>query len=386
MSATALAPTSPWESVEYTLRKHYHNPDLQAARAVYAAAAIHRYGSRPPVWLMPIGPPGSMKTQLLKALTGMPHVHTVDMLTRNTFLSGQIATGRNRPSSSLLNRIGNTGIITMADFSTILGMRCDDCNTIFAQCRRIYDGQLNREYGTPDGDTEWQGHITFLAACTAGIERFQQQMKGLGERFIQVVLPRGSRRAIMAAVEQEQVSCDLELRKSVHALLGALPATEPTFPACFIDRIASLAEFVSYARTPISRDTHKNITAIPEVETGTRLGQVLANLGKGSAALDGRNSVDESDFNLMIRVAFDCIPEARRAYLRYLIGGRKEQLIVRGSLLSYTIEELRELGVVCDGVLTEDFQLLLDESRVDFVNCQRPRPIVAPRGDTESVN
>lgn len=386
MPNAAAMPQSAWDAVEYTLRKHYYNPDIQAARAVYAAAAIHSYGTLPPVWLMLIAPPGSMKTQLLKALTGLPHVHPVDMLTRNTFLSGQIATGKNRPSSSLLHRIGKDGIITMADFSTILGMRWDDCNTIFAQCRRIYDGQLNREYGTADGDTEWRGHITFIAACTAGIERFQQQMKGLGERFVQIVLPRGSRRAIMSAVEQEANSCDSELRKSVHALLGGLPPKEPTLPECFVDRIASLAEFISYARTPISRDIHKNITAIPEVETGTRLGQVLKNLGKGSAALDGRDSVDESDFTLMIRVAFDCIPEARRAYLRYLIGGRKELLTVRGSLLTYTIEELRELGVVCDGMFTEEFQLLLDEARVNFVNCQRPRGNVALTANVESIN
>src|SRR5580704_11373443 len=164
-----------WEAVESTLRKHYYNPDIQAARAVYAAAAIHHYGVRPPVWLMLIAPPGSMKTVLLDALTGMPGVHPVDMVTKNTFLSGQIAMGRNRPSSSLLHRIGPKGIITFADFSTILGMRWDDCNTIFAQCRRIYDGRINREYGTNEGDTEWTGHISFLAACTNNIERFQQQ-------------------------------------------------------------------------------------------------------------------------------------------------------------------------------------------------------------------
>lgn len=385
-TAVAPAPTSAWEAVEYTLRKHYYNPDLQAARAVYAAAAIHHYGTRPPVWLMPIAPPGSMKTQLLDALTGAPHVHPVDMLTKNTFLSGQIAVGRNRPSSSLLHRIGKTGIITFADFSTILGMRWDDCNTIFAQMRRIYDGKINREYGTADGDTEWEGHVTFLAACTNNIERFQMQMKGLGDRFVQVCLARGSRRAVMAAIKQEPASCKSELRTAVHKLLASLPAKEPTVPDCFTDRIASLTEFTAYARTPIQRDSHKNITAMVEVETGSRLGQVLTNLAKGSAAIDGRDSIDETDFALMIRVAFDSIPEARRAYLRYLIGGRKEFLAVRGSLLSYTIDELRELGVAYDGVLTEEFQLLLDEARVTIHNCQRQNQPVALGGNEKSIN
>jgi hypothetical protein len=371
-TAASVAPTSAWESVEYTLRKHYHNPDLQAARAVYAAAAIHHYGVRPPVWLMLIAPPGSMKTQLLDALTGAPRVHPVDMLTKNTFLSGQIATGRNRPSSSFLHRIGPSGIITFADFSTIIGMRWDDCNTIFAQMRRIYDGRINREYGTNEGDTEWTGHITFLAACTNSVERFQQQMKGLGERFTQVVLPRGSRRAAIAAITQDKGACTSELRQAVQKLLQSLPASAPGILESHHDRIASLAEFISFARTPIHRDRNKNIIAMSEIETPTRLSEVLVNLGKGSAALDGRDTINESDFDLMVRVAFDCIPEARRAYLRYLIGNRKEMLIVRGSLLTYTIEELKELGVACDGVLTEEFQRLLDEARVTTYNCRRP--------------
>ena len=371
-AATAPAPTSAWEAVEYTLCKHYHNPDLQAARAVYAAAAIHHYGVRPPVWLMLIAPPGSMKTQLLDALTTMPGVHPVDMLTKNTFLSGQIGTGGNRKSSSLLHRIGKSGIITFADFSTILGMRWDDCNTIFSQMRRIYDGRLNKEYGTADGDTEWEGHVTFLAACTNNIERFQQQMKGLGERFTQIAMPRGSRRAAIAAITQDKHACTSELREAVQKLLASLPATPPGILESHHDRIASLAEFIAFARTPIQRDRNKNITAISEIETPTRLSEVLVNLGKGSAALDGRDCVNETDFDLMVRVAFDCIPEARRAYLRYLIGGRKELLIVRGSLLTYTIEELRELGVAWDGVLTEEFQRLLDEARVTTYNCRRP--------------
>ncbi len=373
MASASPAPSpSAWEAVEYTLRKHYHNPDIQAARAVYAAAAIHHYSARPPVWLMLIAPPGSMKTQLLDALTGMPGVHPVDMLTKNTFLSGQIAVGRNRPSSSLLHRIGSSGIITFADFSTILGMRWDDCNTIFAQMRRIYDGRINREYGTNEGDTEWTGHITFLAACTNNIERFQQQMKGLGERFTQVVLPRGSRRAAMAAISQNKASCTSELREAVQKLLASLPATPPGILESHTDRIASLAEFTAFARAPINRDRHKNITSIPEIETPTRLSEVLVNLGKGSAAIDGRDSINETDFNLMVRVAFDSIPEARRAYLRYLIGGKREFLPVRGNLLSNTIEELKELGVAWDGVLTEEFQLLLDEARVTPINCRRP--------------
>ena len=302
-------------------------------------------------------------------------VHPIDIITKNTFLSGQIGQSRNggkRESSSLLHRIGDDGIITFADFSTILGMRSDDCNAIFSQMRRIYDGRLNKEVGTNEADPEWEGHITFLAACTNSIERFQQQMKGLGERFTQVVLPRGSRRAAVAAISQNKQTCTSELREVVQSLLNRLPASAPAIPESYYYRIASLAEFTAFARTPIHRDAHKNIIAIPEIETPTRLSEVLVNLGKGSAALDGRDTINESDFDMMVRVAFDCIPEARRAYLRYLVGGKREFLTVRNTLLHHTIEELSELDVADGGMLTEQFQCLLDEAIVTGANCRRP--------------
>lgn len=362
-----------WEAVESTLRKHYWNPDTQAARALYAAAAIHHYTQRPPVWLMLIAPPGSMKTQLLDALTGIPGVHPVDMVTKNTFLSGQIAHGKNRPSSSLLHRIGPKGIITFADFSTILGMRWDDCNTIFSQCRRIFDGRMNREYGTNDGDTEWEGFVTFLAACTAGIERFQMQMKGLGERFIQIAMPRSATRAVRAAIGQEKASCSRDLSAAVRNLLAGIPDRCPTMPESYMDRTAFLAEFVGFCRTPIHRNNKGQIDSVIEVETATRLGESLAQLGKGSAALDGRTEVNESDFALMVRCAFDCIPEARRIYLRWLISSERGFLPLRGSLLSFTREELSELGVAEGEMLTEEFQSLVDRAYITPANCQRPK-------------
>ena len=62
-----------WRDVESALVAHYHSPDLQAARALYAAIAAHRLKGQP-VWPMIVAPPGSMKTDLLDALDGLPLV------------------------------------------------------------------------------------------------------------------------------------------------------------------------------------------------------------------------------------------------------------------------------------------------------------------------
>jgi len=78
-----------WQTVQDVLLTHYHAPDIEAARAVYSAFAAHRL-SGSPVWPMIVAPPGSLKTEMLKALEGEKATHFIDQITPNTFISGQI--------------------------------------------------------------------------------------------------------------------------------------------------------------------------------------------------------------------------------------------------------------------------------------------------------
>ncbi len=87
------AESGPWDSLQAVLLAHYHEPDLEAVRVLFAAVAAHRLPGQP-VWLMLVAPPGSCKTELLEALGGLPTVHLVDRLTPNSFLSGQVARAR----------------------------------------------------------------------------------------------------------------------------------------------------------------------------------------------------------------------------------------------------------------------------------------------------
>src|SRR5712691_8439509 len=105
------ASESAWGNVVETLNTHYHEPDIIAARALYSAVAAHELKGQP-VWPLAVAPPSTMKTELIRALDGMPHVHSIDGLTPKTFISGQIREERSpsEPPSSLLHRIGITGI------------------------------------------------------------------------------------------------------------------------------------------------------------------------------------------------------------------------------------------------------------------------------------
>ena len=81
-----------WNTVVDVLEHRFHDADVQAARAVYAAVAAHRLKGQP-VWPMAVAPPGSLKTEILDALNGLPNVHFIDSVTPNTFISGQIVEG-----------------------------------------------------------------------------------------------------------------------------------------------------------------------------------------------------------------------------------------------------------------------------------------------------
>ncbi len=97
------------------LQELFYEPDVQAARALYAAIAAHDLPNGQPVWPMSVAPPGSVKTTLLEPLGQFSHVHLIDKLTPNTLLSGQITqkSGKKRPS--LLHRIGgSSGIVALS--------------------------------------------------------------------------------------------------------------------------------------------------------------------------------------------------------------------------------------------------------------------------------
>jgi len=128
-------------------------------------------------------------------------------------------------------------------------------------------------------------------------------------------------------------------------------------------KIASIAEFAVKGRTHIHRNGYsKEIDYIPEAEAATRLAQQLAQLAKGSALIRGRTEVEQEDLSLVQRVAFDCIPAARRRLLDTLMRDEKPEASgLPSSSLSYIKEELQAVGLLTGEKLSEQaFELLVE--------------------------
>jgi hypothetical protein len=152
---------------------------------------------------MNVAPPGSFKTELFNALHGLEGIHLSDYLTPQTLISGYV--DKSGEPTGLLHRIGKQGVIIFPDFSTVLSMPAEKQAAILADLRRVYDGRLHKQFGTARQPSwEWEGRITFLAAATAGVEKYYVVFRSLGERFVIVRCDRvGGPEVAEAAIRQD---------------------------------------------------------------------------------------------------------------------------------------------------------------------------------------
>jgi hypothetical protein len=353
---------------------HYHDPDVEAAWVLYSAVAAH-FLTGPPVWLMVVAPPGSMKTELMQALDGVAGVSLIDRLTPNTLLSGQIEDDKahkpGRKSPSLLHRLGERPIIICPDFTTVLSMKAEPRGIILADLRRIYDGRIRSEYGTAGNlaEREWRGRLTFLAATTPDVDRYYSMFQTMGERFLMVRWHRaGGIDAAVEAMNQNREVAKRDLKEAVNQLFKHLGTYEPTVPAEMQRMIGALSEFTVRARTYVHRTGNKEVTDQPQPESPTRLAQQLVQLAKGSALLAGRSEATEEDYQLVKRAAFDSIPAIRRKVIDALMSKRQKHsdFGLAKSTLSYVVEELEMLGIVANRKLSPEALNLLREAHVRY--------------------
>ncbi len=324
-----------WNKVEEVLRANYDKPEINTARAIFATVASHRIPRRVPCWAMIIAPSGSMKTEVLKSLEGLPSIHFVDTVTENTFLSGKIdgETKKRLEPASYLHRMGPEGVMVCADFSTYLSLDPKKFASVLGQLRRIYDGHIRKETGSDENaqEREWKGRLTLLAGCTSEIDRQYKVFQALGDRFVRVRASRfGGAEVGAAAIDQENERGASELKTAVHAfmfpILSWAEIEPPAIPAELKARIANLSELVCYCRAYVPRSSSEyEIDGLPEPESNTRIAQELAQLARGWAVLMGADAVDEAGFNIVKRAAWDTIPPNRRLVLNALIEGDQPQ-------------------------------------------------------------
>jgi len=333
--------------------------DFGALNAVLCVAAAESLGGDPP-WLLVVGGSGAAKTETIVPLSGAGAVVISTISGEAALLSGTSKKDRaENATGGLLKKIGESGLLVIKDFTSILSMNRDTRALVLAALREIYDGRWSRDVGTDGGQTlRWNGRLVLIGASTTAWDSAHQVVSTMGDRFVlvRVAADAAGRRAAglmaMSNVNSE-ITMREELAVSVRDLLDTIPAATGKIRLTDDETgvMFDLADLVTRARTAVERDYQGNPLFAHALEMPTRLAKQLVQIARGGLAL-GMSRDDAAA--VAIRCAGDTMPPLR---LRVLadVGrhpcARTSEVVTRLQLPRKTVDRLlQELHLL--GLLT----------------------------------
>ncbi len=315
---------------------------------VFGTVMAHRLDGDP-VWLFVVGAPGDGKTEVLRSVSAYEGVYMLSSLTPGTLISGYITEGED---PSLLPKL-NGKVLLVKDFTAILTMAKEARSEILGTLRDAYDGEAAKAFGTGQTRT-YHSRFGLLAAVTPVIDKYWSVSAQLGERFLRFRLPSREREAkvrrSLSNTNQEAKMRD-ELSGAALSVLAQY-ATTPTVPDDTEERLVSLAEFVSRARSEVARGHSGVIEYIPSPEVGTRVSKSLKKLGMGISMACGAPTVDDHAYRILQRIALGTIPSMRSRLLEVLWGLRD------GLRKTAVVAEIAEIPTDTAKVWLDDLRLL----------------------------
>lgn len=341
-----------------TLAQHLTIDDWAAVDIVIATTVAHRLHGEM-IWLRIIGASGSGKTEILRAI--MAQEGFSEEIER---LSPASLRGGMKGGPKLLERLDGKLVVTK-ELAPIMTSHKDFKLELFGLLRSVGDGRLVSDFGSWEGRLVQTAHFDWLLASTVVVDRQAQMEQLLGSRFID--LRWGGPQDRLGAVRQaiannpHMTLIRASLQKAMSRLIAEVTKAPLPMPSPPDDWLIKLADMAARLRTSVQRDGYRReIIALPQAEIGTRLGQSFCRIRDGLSLI----GIEDAQPHLL-RLAWDCVPPAREATLKALMGGASSSReIARGISLSHVfarrqVEDLCLLGF-CDslGHLTEDVSIL----------------------------
>jgi len=313
---------SPLRRVRETVVKALSPPkeDVIAIDYVMAVAASHFIPiALDPVWAWLIGPPGAMKTELLRGFRGADGAVLISSLTPNSLCSGYDRDDGKDPS---LLPIINGKLLVVKDFTAVMELPEVQVRGIFGSLRDIYDGFHGKAFGTV-GIRDYDSIFSMISASTPSIDEYTLVHTPLGERFVSLRICRTTTarhedrfalgKRVWAATETKSLwreEIAEEYARSLEAFEGA--ACLPDTPDDIRDTIIKTASLLTLFRS-LPHDSSYSDAELP-----TRTQQQLHGVVAGRALADGRTALTKDDLPLLRRVAIDTLPAVVGDTLAYL--------------------------------------------------------------------
>jgi hypothetical protein len=296
-------------------------PGEDQAVDVSTAAVVANDLEGDPLFTILVAPSSSAKTEVLRGLQGDVSTHFLGSLTPRTLVSGLDP----QKTSLLLQLDSSVHTLVIKDFGAILAMSPDERGELLQQFRDIYDGMVDRNWGTGKC-VHWEGRLGLLAGATGAIEREFSALNVLGERFLFFRLPKGNRqkqaeRALAVAGREREMreAISSSVRGVVRGARERIKKRIPDCPLVTQSALSVVARAITQSRTPVVRDRFdKTVQLAPALEGPARTAKALKKLGIALAAVYGNESVGNREVALLATIGLSNIPSLRRLVIEKL--------------------------------------------------------------------
>ncbi len=140
------------------------------------------------LWLMIVGVPSSLKTELTKALSYLPSVYYLDSMTQNPFVSGYIPPDGGQPHD-LLPELDKKCFICR-DYTTLFSLNEETVKKLLGEMVGIYDEEFAK-YSPTRGKISYKSRFSHVGCITpAALNRHQQYINIIGPRFLFYRIPK----------------------------------------------------------------------------------------------------------------------------------------------------------------------------------------------------
>jgi len=277
--------------------------------SVIASQFLTDFGD--PLWGWIIGPPGSMKTEVVRGLGGHSSIVMLSSMTPNSIISGYDRQDGKDPS---VLPLFDKKIVVIKEFTSILQLPDAQTKQIFGALRSCYDQKHARAIGTV-GIRSYESRFSMLAAVTPRIDKYTLVHTDLGERFIACRIgrlwqsDRSERKRLARHIwnasprkKEWRATMTQVLHDALTEFQEATPVA-PTFTEAQQEEVIEQADLLALMRTIPSDDA-----SAVEPELASRTVQQLRTLVESRAAADRRDTVAEEDLCFMRRIARDTLP------------------------------------------------------------------------------